>query len=105
MTESAKEQAMRIGIPKEIKDNEYRVALPPHSVRELARDHEVVVETNAGAGSGFPDAEYVAAGARIAASAEEVWGSAEMVVKVKEPLAAEYGFLREDLILFTYLHL
>ena len=96
---------MRIGIPKEIKNNEYRVALPPHSVRELTRRHEVVVETNAGAGSGFSDAEYVAAGARIAPTAADVWASAEMVVKVKEPLPAEYGYLREDLILFTYLHL
>jgi len=96
---------MRIGIPKEIKNNEYRVALPPHSVRELARRHDVVVETNAGAGSGFSDDEYVSAGARIAPTAEEVWAGSEMVVKVKEPLPAEYGYLRDDLILFTYLHL
>jgi alanine dehydrogenase len=96
---------MRIGIPKEIKNNEYRVALPPHSVRELARRHEVVVETNAGAGSGFTDDEYVQAGARIASTAEEVWSTAELLVKVKEPIPSEYGFLRDDLVLFTYLHL
>jgi alanine dehydrogenase len=96
---------MRIGIPKEIKNNEYRVALPPQSVRELARRHDVIVETNAGAGSGFTDEEYVSAGARIASTADEVWGESEMVVKVKEPLQAEYGFLRDDLVLFTYLHL
>lgn len=96
---------MRIGIPKEIKNNEYRVALPPQSVRELARRHEVIVETNAGAGSGFTDEEYISAGARIGSTAEEVWGESEMVVKVKEPLQAEYGFLRDDLVLFTYLHL
>lgn len=96
---------MRIGIPKEIKDNEFRVALPPQSVRELARRHDVLVETNAGAGSGFSDEEYIAAGARIIPSAEEVWHDAEMIVKVKEPLPDEYRFLREDLILFTYLHL
>ncbi len=97
---------MIIGIPKEIKDNEYRVSLPPGGVRELVRrSHSVVVEHDAGAGSGFTDNEYVQAGATIAHTAEEVWQRANMVVKVKEPLPSEYPFLREDLILFTYLHL
>lgn len=97
---------MIIGIPKEIKDNEYRVALPPGAVRELRRDeHTVLVETQAGLGSGFTDAEYESAGASIRPTAVEVWGEADMIVKVKEPLPAEYGLLRPDLILFTYLHL
>jgi alanine dehydrogenase len=96
---------MRIGIPKEIKDNEYRVALPPHAVRELARHHDVTVQTGAGEGSGFTDDEYVKAGATIAPTAGDVWTNADMVVKVKEPLPSEYPFLRNDLILFTYLHL
>ncbi len=97
---------MIIGIPKEIKNNEYRVALPPGGVRELVRHgNQVVVETNAGSGSGFSDDEYANAGASIAASAAEVWQGANMVIKVKEPLASEYPYLRDDLILFTYLHL
>ena len=97
---------MIVGIPKEVKDNEYRVALPPGGVRELVRNgHEVIVETNAGAGSGFTDEEYVSAGATILPSASDVWTRANMVVKVKEPQPTEYGFLRSDLILFTYLHL
>ena len=97
---------MIIGIPKEIKNNEYRVALPPGGVRELVRrGHSVVVEADAGIGSGFTDDEYVKAGASIAHSAEEVWQRADMIVKVKEPLPSEYPFLRDDLILFTYLHL
>lgn len=97
---------MIIGIPKEIKDNEYRVALPPHAVRELIRhDHQVLVESRAGLGSAFIDDEYARAGAEILPTAAEVWDRAEMVVKVKEPQRSEYGFLRDDLILFTYLHL
>lgn len=97
---------MYIGIPKEIKDNEYRVALPPGGVGELVRHgHQVMVETQAGAGSGFTDEEYIKAGAQICHSAEEAWQRANMVLKVKEPLPSEYGYLREDLILFTYLHL
>ncbi|MBE2269501.1 MAG: alanine dehydrogenase [Anaerolinea sp.] len=97
---------MIIGIPKEVKDNEFRVALPPGGVRELTRrGHKVIVETNAGAGSGFTDNEYVLAGGQVAHTAAEVWTRANMVIKVKEPLPSEYGFLREDLILFTYLHL
>jgi alanine dehydrogenase len=97
---------MIIGIPKEIKDNESRVALPPHAVRELIRGgHQVYVQQGAGAGSSFTDAEYAAAGAVLLDTAAEVWQRAQMVIKVKEPQPAEYGFLRDDLILFTYLHL
>lgn len=97
---------MIIGIPKEVKDNEYRVALPPGGVRELIKHgHTVHVQSKAGAGSGFTDDEYSQAGAVVLPSAEEVWSTAGMVIKVKEPQPAEYPFLRDDLILFTYLHL
>lgn len=97
---------MIIGIPKEIKDNEYRVALPPGGVRELVRHgHRVLVQTAAGTGSAFSDEEYVKAGASIVQTADEAWGSVQMVLKVKEPQPQEYGFLRDDLVLFTYLHL
>src|SRR5689334_4292807 len=83
--------AMIIGIPKEIKDNEYRVALPPNGARELVRHgSKVVVQTGAGAGSAFSDEEYVKAGATIVQTAEETWSRAEMVVKVKEPQPQEY---------------
>ena len=96
---------MRIGVAKEIKPDEYRVALTPAGALELTqRGHEVRVETGAGLGSAFPDAAYEAAGARIGA-VDEVWATAELLLKVKEPIAVEYGRLREDLILFTYLHL
>ncbi len=96
---------MIVGIPKEIKDNEYRVSMTPGGVRRLAEaGHQVKVETDAGAGSGFSDAQYRAAGAEIAPDAASAW-SAELVVKVKEPLPAEYRFLRPGVILFTYLHL
>jgi alanine dehydrogenase len=96
---------MRIGVAKEIKTDEYRVALTPAGARELVRQgHDVVVETTAGEGSAFPDASYEAIGARIA-SVDDVWGTAELLLKVKEPIASEYGRLREDLVLFTYLHL
>lgn len=95
---------MRIGIPKEIKTLENRVAMTPGAVESLVRrGHEVLVEQGAGVGSGCADAEYQAAGARLV-SAADAWG-AEMVIKVKEPLAAEYGYLRPGLLLFTYLHL
>ncbi len=97
---------MIIGIAKEIKDNEYRIALPPNGVRELVRHgHQLLVETGAGLGSAFKDEEYVKASATIVHSAEELWNRSEMVVKVKEPQPSEYPFLRDDLILFTYLHL
>ncbi|MGX7196531.1 alanine dehydrogenase [Enterococcus olivae] len=96
---------MKIGIPKEIKNNENRVALPPSGVYELVQEgHVVMVETNAGYGSAITDEQYERAGATIVETAAEVW-SAEMVVKVKEPLEEEYVYFREDLLLFTYLHL
>lgn len=96
---------MLIGIPKEIKNNENRVALTPAGVHSLVgRGHRVLIETNAGLGSGFTDADYQKQGAEIVATAGEAW-AAELVVKVKEPLTSEYGYLREDLFLFTYLHM
>ena len=96
---------MRIGVPKEIKVQEYRVGAQPAGVRQLVRaGHEVLVETGAGLGSGFQDEAYVAAGATIVNSAADAWG-AEMVIKVKEPIAPEYQYFRKDLILYTYLHL
>ncbi|MGZ8692258.1 MAG: alanine dehydrogenase [Gaiellaceae bacterium] len=96
---------MKIGVAKEIKTDEYRVALTPAGARELGqRGHGVIVETGAGGGSSFSDAAYEAAGARIA-PVEEVWGEAELLLKVKEPIAPEYGRLREGLVLFTYLHI
>ena len=97
---------MLIGCPKEIKPQEFRVGLTPAAATEaVAHGHSVIVETSAGAGSGFPDAEYVAAGAEIVATAEEVFARAEMIVKVKEPQAVERAMLREGQLLFTYLHL
>src|SRR3954451_22990151 len=97
---------MRIGIPTEIKDNEYRVAITPAGVHELvARGNEVFVQSGAGLGSWRTDAEYEAAGAKTLGDAPEVWAQAELLLKVKEPVAAEYGYLRPDLVLFTYLHL
>jgi alanine dehydrogenase len=96
---------MIIGVPKEIKDNEYRVAMTPGGARQLAEaEHEIWVETRAGGGSGFSDEQYEAAGAKIVPTNAEAW-SAQMVVKVKEPQPGEYEFLRPDLTLFTYLHL
>jgi alanine dehydrogenase len=96
---------MRIGVAKEIKPQEYRVALTPAGARELAeRGHEVVIEAGAGEGSSFPDDAYERSGARIG-SVDEVWDSAELLLKVKEPIACEYGRLREGLTLFTYLHI
>lgn len=96
---------MQIGVVKEIKADEYRVALTPAGARELRqRGHDVLVETGAGLGSAFTDADYEAVGARIA-SAEDVWASSDLVLKVKEPLPEEYPRLREGLVLFTYLHL
>src|SRR5579863_4193743 len=97
---------MLVGVPKETKDNEYRVGLVPSTVRELADNgHRVLVETNAGAGAGLADADYRAAGAEIVADADAVFGRAELIVKVKEPLAAERKKLRRGQVLFTYLHL
>lgn len=97
---------MKIGCPKEIKPQEFRVGMTPHAAREaVAAGHEVVIETNAGAGAGFDDASYVAAGAIILSTAEEVFATADMIVKVKEPQAGERKMLREGQLLFTYLHL
>jgi alanine dehydrogenase len=97
---------MRIGVPKEIKNHEYRVGLVPAGVRELvASGHQVLVQTSAGAGIGVEDAAYVAAGARIVATAKEVFDGADLVVKVKEPQLAECKMLRPGQVLFTYLHL
>lgn len=97
---------MIVGIPKEMKDNENRVAITPAGVHALvSAGHEVLVETAAGVGSGFSDESYMEAGAQILTSAADVWQRAGMVMKVKEPLPAEYGFFRSDLVLFTYLHL
>jgi alanine dehydrogenase len=95
---------MRIGVAKEIKPQEYRVALTPAGALELVqRGHDVLIEEGAGVGSAFPDDAYRAAGARIA-PVDEVWERAELLLKVKEPIASEYGRLREDLVVFTYLH-
>jgi alanine dehydrogenase len=95
-----------VGLPKEIKDNEYRVGLTPAGVRALKDGgHEIVVETNAGGGSGFEDSLYQRAGATIVESADKVWTRADMIVKVKEPIAPEYPRMREGQMLFTYLHL
>ncbi|HXO91811.1 MAG TPA: alanine dehydrogenase [Stellaceae bacterium] len=97
---------MLIGVPKELKSHEYRVGLVPGAVRELVhRGHKVVVETSAGAGIGFDDAVYEAAGAAILARPGEVFATAELIVKVKEPLPQEVALLREGQVLFTYLHL
>ena len=97
---------MIIGVPKEIKDNEARVGVTPAGAKALTEaGHKVLVEAQAGAGSGFPDAEYQNAGAEIVGEAGWVWGKSDMVVKVKEPIEKEYVFFREGLVLFTYLHL
>ncbi len=96
---------MIVGIPKEIKDNEYRIAMTPGGVHQLVEHgHTVLVEAGAGEGSYFPNQEYAEAGAELV-SVEAVWRRANMIVKVKEPLPAEYSYLRPDLVLFTYLHL
>ena len=97
---------MRIAVPKEIMNNENRVALTPMGAQTLVADgHEVFVETGAGEGASFPDSAYKDAGATIVDSAEETWSQAELLLKVKEPLESEYKYLRSDLTVFTYLHL
>lgn len=97
---------MRIGVPREVKDNEFRVAITPSGIRELVEvGHEVAVESGAGTGSSITDEEYAGAGAQLVAAADEVWGRAELVLKVKEPIPSEFGHLRSGLTLFTYLHL
>ncbi len=97
---------MNVGIPKEIKNNENRVAITPAGVEALRHNgHNVFIETNAGLGSGFTNEDFQTAGAVILETAAEVWSTSDMIMKVKEPLAEEYGYFREGLILFTYLHL
>lgn len=97
---------MKIGIPREIKNHEYRVAITPAGVHELvSHGHEVIIETEAGTGSSFSDTDFKAAGAQILTSADEVWADADLLLKVKEPIAEEYSRLRKDQVLFTYLHL
>ncbi|MBX6341050.1 MAG: alanine dehydrogenase, partial [Thermomicrobiaceae bacterium] len=97
---------MIIGVPKEIKDNENRVSTTPGGVAEyVARGHQVLVEQGAGVGSGFADDEYARAGAQIIPSHDDVFARADMIVKVKEPIASEYDLLRDGQILYTYLHL
>ncbi|WP_144558487.1 alanine dehydrogenase [Shouchella miscanthi] len=97
---------MIIGIPREIKNNENRVAMTPAGVVALTKaGHQIIVEKHAGVGSSFEDADYAEAGATILSEAKEVWAQSDMIMKVKEPLSSEYGYFREGLILFTYLHL
>jgi alanine dehydrogenase len=97
---------MKVGIPKEVKNHEYRVAITPSGVHELVRaGHQVFVEQDAGTGSAIPDADFVAAGAAILPGPDEVWETGELILKVKEPIAEEYPRLRKDQVLFTYLHL
>jgi alanine dehydrogenase len=97
---------MRVGVPREVKNREYRVALTPAGVTELVRaGHDVLVERGAGEGSSIPDADYTAAGARIVAEADDVWADADLLLKVKEPITEEYDRLRRGQTLFTYLHL
>ncbi len=96
---------MRIGCPKEVKDNEFRVGLTPAAARSYVdAGHEVVVEKGAGTGSGITDEEYKAAGAKILDTAKEVWSTADMIVKVKEPLPQEYDLMRENQLIYTYFH-
>jgi len=97
---------MRVGVPAEIKDNEFRVAITPAGAHALTRrGHAVTVQAGAGEGAAIPDEEYVAAGAAITDDVAALWADSEMILKVKEPVEGEYPLLRPDLILFTYLHL
>jgi len=97
---------MKVGVAREVKNREYRVALTPSGVTELvAAGHDVLVEHDAGAGSSIPDGDFTAAGAKILGSADDVWGEADLLLKVKEPVAEEYGRMRAGQTLFTYLHL
>jgi alanine dehydrogenase len=99
-------ELMKVGIPREVKNHEYRVAITPAGVHELVRDgHEVFIEAGAGEGSSLPDEDFTAAGAKIFKSADDVWGTADLVLKVKEPVPEEYHQMRPGQILFTYLHL
>src|SRR5271155_5304142 len=97
---------MKVGIPKELKNHEYRVAITPAGVHELARSgHEVFVQKDAGAGSLIPDDDFAAAGATILPDADEVWQAGDLILKVKEPIAEEYHRMRKGQVVFTYLHL
>ena len=97
---------MKVGIPREVKNHEYRVAITPAGVHELVRNgHDVFIEQEAGVGSSIPDQDFVSAGATILPTADDVWGTGDLVLKVKEPIEEEYGRMREGQTLFTYLHL
>jgi len=97
---------VKVGVPREVKNHEYRVAITPAGVHEFVRaGHEVVVERGAGLGSSIPDVDFVGAGASILPTADDVWAAADLVLKVKEPIAEEYARMRKDQVLFTYLHL
>jgi alanine dehydrogenase len=97
---------MKVGVPKEVKNNEYRVAITPAGVHELASNgHDVFIEKDAGTGSAIPDDDFVAAGASILPTADDVWETGDLILKVKEPVAEEYHRMRKDQVLFTYLHL
>jgi alanine dehydrogenase len=97
---------MKVGIPKEIKNHEYRVAITPAGVLELVRNgHEVYIERDAGVGSSIPNEDFVSAGAKILETADDIWATGELILKVKEPIAEEYGRMRSNQTLFTYLHL
>src|ERR1700742_1593189 len=103
---TAKGTAMKVGVPREVKNREYRVAITPAGVHELVRHgHEVVIEASAGVGSSIPDEDFTAAGASMRPTAAEVWQSCDLILKVKEPVAEEYHRMRRDQVLFTYLHL
>jgi alanine dehydrogenase len=103
---SGKVRSVKVGVPREVKNNEFRVAITPAGVHELTRHgHEVFIEHDAGVGSSIRDEDFVAAGARILATADDVWSSSELVLKVKEPIAEEYDRMQEGQTLFTYLHL
>src|SRR3954471_18108844 len=102
----AEREGMKVGVPREIKTHEYRVAITPAGVNEFARKgHTVFVEKGAGLGSSIPDEDFAAAGAVVLGSAEEVWAEGDLLLKVKEPVAAEYSRMRKGQVLFTYLHL
>src|SRR6185437_15862010 len=97
---------MKVGVPREVKNHEYRVAITPAGVHELARNgHEVYIEAGAGAGSSIPDGDFTTSGATILDTADEVWAAGDLILKVKEPVAEEYRRMRKGQVLFTYLHL
>jgi alanine dehydrogenase len=97
---------MKVGVPKEVKNHEYRVAITPSGAHELVRNgHDVYIQQDAGTGSSIPDTDFVAAGAKILPTADEVWQTGDLILKVKEPVAEEYHRMRKDQVLFTYLHL